>query len=107
MLFRSETGKKARRNPFLSTSNPKDAKYGMIWPDGGIDSLIGRGVIALACNMALFRLVSMIAKKDGLETKAAREKALANLVPGVIVMPSGIFAVARAEQAGCHYIRAT
>lgn len=102
-----ETGKKARRNPFLSSSNPKDAKYGMIWPDGGIDSLIGRGVIALACNMALFRLVSMIAKKDGIEMKPAREKALANLVPGVIVQPSGIFAVARAQQAGCHYIRAT
>ena len=102
-----ETGKHARRNPFLSLNNPKDAKYGMIWPDGGLDSLIGRGVIVLACNMALYRLVSMIAKQDGIESKPAREKALANLVPGVIVQPSGIFGVARAQQAGCHYIRAT
>ena len=102
-----ETGKHARRNPFLSLNNPNDAKYGMIWPDGGLDSLIGRGVIVLACNMALYRLVSMIAKQDGIESTPAREKALANLVPGVIVQPSGIFGVARAQQAGCHYIRAT
>lgn len=102
-----ETGKAARRNPFLQTSNPKDAKYSMIWPDGGLDTLLKRGAIGLACNMALFRIVSMIAKKQKLDNKAAREKALANLVPGVIVQPSGIFAVARAQQAGCHYIRAT
>jgi hypothetical protein len=102
-----ETGKHARRNPFLNANTPKDAKYGLIWPDGGLDTLIGRGAIALCCNLALFRLVSMVAKKDKIETGPAREKALANLVQGVIVQPSGIFAVARAEAAGCQYIRAT
>ena len=79
----------------------------LIWPDGSMDGLMGRGAIALACNLALFRLVSMVAKKDKLEPKPAREKVLANLVPGVVVLPSGIFAVIRAEQAGCHYIRAS
>lgn len=102
-----ETGKAARRNPFLSTSNPKGAKYSMIWPDGSFDALLGRGAIGLCCNIALFRLVSMVAKHDKVDPKAAREKVLANLVPGVIVQPSGIFAVARAQQAGCHYIRAS
>lgn len=102
-----ETGKPARRNPFLSTSNPQGAKYSLIWPDGGLDLLIGRGMIALGCNMALFRIVSMVAKKDGIDNRAAREKAVANLVPGVILQPSGVFAVARAEHAGCHYMRAT
>ena len=102
-----ETGKPARRNPFLSASNPRGAKYSLIWPDGSMDGLMGRGAIALACNLALFRLVSMVAKKDKLEPKPARDKVLANLVPGVVVLPSGIFAVIRAEQAGCHYIRAS
>ena len=37
----------------------------------------------------------------------ARKTVLANLVPGVIVMPSGIFAVTRAQEAGCQYIRAS
>lgn len=102
-----ETGKDARRNPFLSASNPRGAKYSMIWPDGSLDALIGRGALCLACNLALFQIVGMIAKKQGLDQKAARDKAVANLVPGVILQPSGVFAVARAEQAGCHYIRAT
>jgi hypothetical protein len=99
------SGKAARRNPFLNANTPKDAKFPLLWPDGGLDTLIQRGAIALACNLALFRLVSMIAKRDKIESKPARDKALANLIPGVVVQPSGIFAVARAQQAGCHYIR--
>lgn len=101
-----ETGKPARRNPFLNANAPKGAKYALIWPDGGLDTLIRRGTIALACNLALFRLVSMVARRDRLDPARAREKVLANLVPGVIVQPSGIFAVARAQAAGCHYILA-
>jgi len=103
----AESGKPARRNPFLNANAPRGAKHAAIWPDGGLDTLIGRGSIALACNLALFRLVRLIAEKDKVENPAARQKALANLVPGVIVQPSGIFAVARAQAAGCDYIRAT
>ncbi len=103
----AETGKDARRNPFLNANAPRGAKYALIWPDGGLETLIGRGCVALACNLALFRLVSMIAKRDKVDNRAAREKALGNLIPGVVVQPSGIFAVARAQAAGCDYIRAT
>ena len=102
-----ETGKGARRNPFLNANTPKAAKYAMIWPDGGLDTLIARGATVLCCNLALFRLVSMVAKHDGVDHDQARSKVLENLVPGVIVQPSGVFAVARAEAAGCQYIRAT
>jgi hypothetical protein len=102
-----ETGKAARRNPFLNANSPKDAKYSMLWPDGGLDTLISRGVIALCCNLALFRIVSMIANREKVDPKTARDKALANVVPGLIVQPSGIFAVARAEEAGCNFLRAT
>jgi hypothetical protein len=100
------TGKAARKNPFLNANAPSGAKYSMLWPDGGLDTLLKRGAIGLCCNLALFRIVGMIRERDKVEPKAAREKALANLVPGMIVLPSGIFAVARAEAAGCQYIRA-
>jgi hypothetical protein len=102
-----KTCKAARRNPFLNANAPKDAKYSMLWPDGGLDTLISRGAIALCCNLALFRIVSMITKREKVDSKAARDKALANLVPGLIVQPSGIFAVARAQEAGCNFLRAT
>ncbi|HEY7877849.1 MAG TPA: hypothetical protein VIC55_06475, partial [Gemmatimonadaceae bacterium] len=53
------TGDKAKRNPFL---NPKpDDKYSLVWADGGLDSLIRRGVIVLACNMALQGFADQIA----------------------------------------------
>ena len=101
-----ETGKPARRNPFLNANNPRGSKHTLIWPDGGLDTLLQRGAIALCCNLALFRIVGMVAKRDKVDSKAARDKVLANLVPGVIVQPSGIFAVARAQEAGCNYIQA-
>jgi hypothetical protein len=29
------------------------------------------------------------------------------MVPGVILQPSGVFAAVRAQEAGCHYVRAS
>ena len=63
--------------------------------------------IVLCCDLALRRLVSLVAQADRVPAAQAKEKVLANLVPGTIVMPSGIFAVTRAQEAGCQYIRAT
>jgi hypothetical protein len=99
------TGRRTKRNPFISVKS--DDRHSIVWPDGGLDTLIARGAIVLACNLALTGLAGMIAQKEKLDRDKARERLLANLVPGVIVMPSGIFAVARAQEAGCHYIRAT
>jgi intracellular sulfur oxidation DsrE/DsrF family protein len=101
------TGELPRRNPFLSANVKAGDRYGLIWPDGGLDALIGRGAIVLACNLALRRAVSMAARTDKVSAEAARATVLAHLVPGVVVMPNGIFAVTRAQEAGCRYIRAT
>lgn len=101
------TGELTRRNPFLSANAKPGDRFSMIWPDGGLDALIGRGAIVLACNLALRRAVSIVAKADKVSADAARATVLAHLVPGVVVMPNGIFAVTRAEEAGCRYIRAT
>ena len=107
MLKDPATGELPRRNPFLSTNNKAGDRHGLIWPDGGVDALIGRGAIVLACNLALRRAVSLVTKVDKVSAESARATVLAHLVPGVVVMPSGIFAVTRAQEAGCQYIRAT
>lgn len=99
------TGRRTKRNPFMNVKSGD--RYSIVWPDGGLDTLIARGATVLACNLALTGVAGMIAQKEKLERDKARERLLANLVPGVIIMPSGIFAVARAQEAGCHYIRAT
>lgn len=98
------TGEPARRNPFLDVQ-PGD-QYSLVWPDGGLDSLMTRGAIVVACNLALQRIVRLIRAANPSATREdAQAEMLAHVVPGVVVMPSGIFAVTRAQEAGCHYIR--
>ena len=102
------TGQPARRHPFLNANvKPGDAHASMyVWPDGGLDTLLKRpGVTVLACNLALgFVAEQVVAKQDGVSKEEAAKRVKAGLLPGVVVMPSGIFAVGRAEEAGCRYI---
>lgn len=99
------TNEWALRNPFLNAK--KDDKYTLIWPDGGLDTLIGRGTIVLACNLALGGFAGRIAKKTQQAEDVVMKELTDGLVPGVTLVPSGIFGVIRAEQAGCAYLRAT
>ena len=103
----SATGKRATRNPFLNANVGKDDKYSLIWPDGGLDTLMQRGVVVLACGMALRRLAGELAKDTKQDPKVVHPELLANLVPGVYVMPSGIFATVRAEEAGCRLFKSS
>ena len=72
-----------------------------------LDKLIARGGIVLACDLAFREPVGMIQARDNLSPEAARARAIEMLVPGVILQPSGIFAVIRAQEAGCQYVRAS
>ncbi len=44
---------------------------------------------------------------DRVSADEARRRTTAALVPRVIVRPSGVFAVVRAQEAGCMYVRAS
>lgn len=99
------TGEWTQRNPFLNAKGSD--KYALIWPDGGLDSLLGRGAIVLACNLAFTGYADQIATRTKQDKEVVREELKAALVPGVMLVPSGVFGVIRAEQAGCAYIRAT
>jgi hypothetical protein len=68
---------------------------------------IARGATVLACNLALQDCVRLIAKMDKVAPDVARQRAIAYLVPGVILQPSGVFGVIRAQQAGAAYIKAS
>lgn len=99
------TGEEARRNPYI---NYKEGdRFVTTWPDAGLDTLIGRGVIVLACHLALRNRASGFARRDGRPAAEVYAEMRASLVPGVTVMPNGIFAVGRAQQAGCGFIRST
>ncbi len=85
-------------NPFIN-KKPEDIF--------AIDAAIKRGVIVLGCNMALGNYVMKLSASEKISQEDARAKIVASLVPGVVLMPSGIFAVARAQEAGCHYMRSS
>ena len=65
------------------------------------------GGIVLACNLAFRTPVAKYQRADKLSAADARKAALEHVVPGVIMQPSGIFAVLRAQEVGCNYIVAS
>ena len=99
------TGESALRNPFVKIQ--AGDKFAAILADGGIDTLIARGVTVLCCNLALMRFAGQLAREASISQDEARAQVAASVVPGIIRQPSGIFAVSRAQEAGCHFIRST
>ena len=71
-----------------------------------VDRLIARGVIVLACNLALRGQSHMLAERESIDQTEAHKQIRAGVRPGVFVMPNGVFAIGRAQDAGCGYIRA-
>lgn len=93
------------RNPALLSSSRNEVPAD--FDDAALDKFIGRGGIVLACNLALEDMIQLVSKKDGTTGDAARKSALAGIVPGVILQPSGVFAALHAQDAGCKYLRAS
>ena len=98
------TGEDAKRNPFIGYT--KDDKHGTVDEDSALDILMGRGAIVMACNNALKGVAFQLKKKEPQFTEAtALQEIRRHVLPGVFVMPNGIFAVAATQDAGCNYMR--
>lgn len=98
------TGKRATTNPFLGW--PEGAPHAVTRFDGALDRLIERGVIVLCCDLALNKISGDVAEQREISREEARALVYANVVPGVTIMPSGIFATTRAQAAGCGVMHA-
>ena len=62
------------------------------------------GGIVLACQLALNHYVVANYVSAGMSQEAAMAEAKRNVLPGVIMQPSGIFAVSVAQEADCVYV---
>lgn len=93
------------RNPALLSSSRGEvpADFDAV----ALDKYLSRGGIALACNLAFDDMIELVTKKDKSSPETARKTALAGMLPGVIMQPSGVFAALRAQDAGCKYLRAS
>jgi hypothetical protein len=61
------------------------------------------GVVLVACNLALTVISGMAAPKAGVTADVAKKEWTAGLIPGVSLAASGVYAVNRAQTAGCTY----
>jgi len=95
-----ETGKWYKKNPIASASEKAPAPFNEI----SLPRFMETGGIALACGLAFQQVVGTIRKKDKVDGPAARDRARRLLIPGVILQPSGFFAVLKAQEEGCNYM---
>jgi len=93
------------RNPALLSSSRGEVPA--MLDDVALDKFIAHGGIALGCNLAFDDMIELVTKKDGVTPEVGRKTALAALVPGVILQPSGVFAALHAQDVGCRYLRAS
>ena len=73
---------------------------------GALPQQLASGAIVLACNLALQAWIDLIRDREKVTDVEARNQAVAALVPGVILQPSGVLAAALAQQHACVYVRA-
>ena len=69
----------------------------------GIDELQESGAMFCACNMALTVLSAVIAQNAKLDVEEVKKDVLSGVLPGIQVVPSGVWAVGRAQEHGCAY----
>jgi hypothetical protein len=102
------TGKWAVRNPYASPTprsadDPPPQRSSPDRPAGNLGWFAQNGHTLLACDLATRGMSFILAKKVKREQRTVYEDLKANLIPGVILQPSGIYAVHRAQEAGCTF----
>lgn len=93
-----ETRAPAVKNPFLTP------KPGVLHTDAAaLNVMVAKGVIFGVCDQALHGLSAMMGAKIGIEPAAAAKEWTANVIPGMTLLPSGVWGLNRAQLAGCTY----
>jgi len=72
-----------------------------------IETLNRRGLISLVCNVSVGSWGYSMAEKAKRDVEEVRRDLKANLIPGAILVPSGIYALIRAQNGGCAYMPGT
>jgi intracellular sulfur oxidation DsrE/DsrF family protein len=89
----------ALRNPFY---DPQGADFPMAAIEG-IKKLQARGVLFCVCDMALTVYSGFAAQAMNLKPEDVKKDWVAGLLPGVQAVPSGVWAIGRAQEKGCAY----
>jgi len=97
------TGKPATRNPFWQPG-PDDFNVPGVGPvQIGINQLQEKGVMFCVCHMALTVDSAAAAQELKLDPAEVLKEWTAGVLPGIQIVPSGVWAVGRAQEHHCAY----
>lgn len=98
-----ETKSPAVRNPFWKPKPDDFSVPGIGQVQLGIPELQASGIMFCACDMAITVNSAVVAAKTGQENATVKKEFIDNLITGIPPMPSGVWAVGRAQEHGCGY----
>jgi intracellular sulfur oxidation DsrE/DsrF family protein len=92
------------RNPFWN-AKPGDFKVpGIGAVPIGINELQASGVMFCVCNAAMTVYSAVLSEKMGMKQEDVMNEWKSELIPGIQIVPSGVWALGRAQEHGCKYI---
>jgi intracellular sulfur oxidation DsrE/DsrF family protein len=106
-LFKADdpaTKAPAVRNPFAKPKSGEYAIPGVGEVAIGINELQASGVMLCVCNSAITVYSTAVAQSKKLDPAEVKKEWMAGLLPGIQVVPSGVWALGRAQEKGCAYI---
>ncbi|MDW3652513.1 MAG: Tat (twin-arginine translocation) pathway signal sequence containing protein [Bacteroidia bacterium] len=96
------TQKPAIRNPYYT---PKEGDFPIPVIDG-IKKMQDRGAMFCVCDLALTFYSGVMAQSMNMKPEDVKAEWDAGILPGVQAVPSGVWALGRAQEMGCGYIYA-
>jgi intracellular sulfur oxidation DsrE/DsrF family protein len=98
------TNKPALRNPFQKPATGDFKVPGVGNVAIGINELQASGVKFCVCDVALTVYSAALAQKLNLSAEAVKKDRMTGLLSGIQVVPSGVWALGRAQEKGCGYV---
>ena len=96
----NSTGEPSLRNPYYE---PKDGDFPLPIIDG-IKRLQERGAMFCVCDLATKVYSNAVAQQMNLDPAEVYEDWVSGILPGIQPVPSGVWALGRAQENGCGYI---
>lgn len=99
-----DTQKPSMRNPFWKPKAGAFSIPGFGVVPIGINELQASGVMFAVCDAAMTVYSAVAAQKMNMNAADVKKDWQAGLLPGIQVVPSGVWALGRAQEHGCAYI---
>mgnify|MGYP000011319060 FL=1 len=93
-------GSPYKRNPYYE---PQEGDFPLPVIQG-IKDMQARGAMFCVCNLAISVYSGAVAQQMGLDPKEVYKEWIKAVLPGVQIVPSGVWALGEAQKRGCGYI---